>query len=64
MINPFFQNKGPLKIEKILISIKAKRSFENLDTESFDIKDLITASKMKLHSFTQKNMNLWLQLQS
>ena len=44
MINPFFQNKGPLKIEKILSSIKVENNFENLDIEIFDIKNLVSAS--------------------
>ena len=54
MINPFFQKKGPLKIEKILSSIKVENSFENLDTEIFDIKDLVTASKNEITFFHSK----------
>ena len=54
MINPFFQNKGPLKIEKILSSIKVKNSFENLDIEIFDIKDLVTASTNEITFFHSK----------
>ena len=44
MINPFFQNKGPLKIDKILRSIKVESNLEKLDTEIYDIKDLVSAS--------------------
>ena len=62
MINPFFQNKGPLKIEKILSSIKVENNFENLDIEIFDIKDLVSASTNEIIFFTQKNMSLWLHL--
>ena len=54
MINPFFQNKGPLKIEKILNSIKAEGSFENLDAEVSDIKDLVTASTKEITFFHSK----------
>ena len=51
MINPFFQNKGPLKIEKILSSIKVENIFDNLDREIFDIKDLVTASTNEITFF-------------
>ena len=34
MINPFFQNKGPLKFDKILRSIKVESNLEKLDTET------------------------------
>ena len=54
MINPFFQNRGPLKINKILSSIKVSNNFENLDTEIFDIKDLVTASSNEITFFHSK----------
>jgi len=54
MINPFFQNKGPLKIDKILSSIKVENNFENLETEIFDIKDLVTASTKDITFFHSK----------
>jgi len=54
MINPFFQNKGPFKIDKILRSVKAEKNFENLDTEIFDIKDLVTASTNEITFFHSK----------
>ena len=54
MINPFFQNKGPLKIDKILNSIKAENNFENLDSEIFDIKDLVAASSNEISFFHSK----------
>ena len=31
MINPFFQNKGPFRIDKIFSFIKVENNFENLD---------------------------------
>ncbi|MDC1129013.1 LpxD N-terminal domain-containing protein, partial [Candidatus Pelagibacter sp.] len=54
MINPFFQNKGPLNIKKILSSIKSESSFENSDLEIFDIKDLVTASTNEITFFHSK----------
>ena len=54
MINPFFQNKGPFKIKEILSSIKVENSFENLDIEIFDIKDLVTASTNEITFFHSK----------
>ena len=54
MINPFFQNKGPLKINKILSSIKVENNFENLNIEVFDIKDLVSASTNEITFFHSK----------
>jgi len=54
MVNPFFQNRGPLKIDKILSSIKVKNNLETLDSEIFDIKDLVTASSNELTFFHSK----------
>ena len=54
MINPFFQNRGPFKIDKILTSIKVKSNFENLDIKIFDIKDLVTASNNEITFFHSK----------
>jgi UDP-3-O-[3-hydroxymyristoyl] glucosamine N-acyltransferase len=54
MINPFFQNKGPFKIKKILSSIKVENNFENLDIEIFDIKDLVSASTNEITFFHSK----------
>ena len=54
MNNPFFQNKGPLKIEEILSSINTEISFENLDLEIFDIKDLVTSSTNEITFFHSK----------
>ena len=54
MINPFFQNKGPFKIDKILNSIKVENNFENLNIEVFDIKDLVSASTNEITFFHSK----------
>jgi UDP-3-O-[3-hydroxymyristoyl] glucosamine N-acyltransferase len=54
MINPFFHNRGPLKIEKILRSIKAENGFKNLDLEIYDIKDLVSASNNEISFFHSK----------
>ena len=54
MINPFFQNKGPLKINKILRSIKVENNLEKIDTEISDIKDLVTASSNEITFFHSK----------
>ena len=54
MINPFFQNKGPFRVDKILSSIKVENNFENLDIEIFDIKDLVSASANEITFFHSK----------
>ena len=54
MINPFFQNIGPLKIDNILKSINVENSFKNLDVEILDIKDLVTASTKEITFFHSK----------
>jgi UDP-3-O-[3-hydroxymyristoyl] glucosamine N-acyltransferase len=54
MINPFFQNKGPFRVDKILSSIKVENNFENLDIEIFDIKDLVSASTNEITFFHSK----------
>ena len=53
MIN-HFSNKGPLKIDKILRSIKVENIFEKLDTEISDIKDLVTATSNEITFFHSK----------
>jgi UDP-3-O-[3-hydroxymyristoyl] glucosamine N-acyltransferase len=54
MINPFFQNKGPFKLDKILDFIEVKNNFENIDKEIFDIKDLVNASDKDITFFHSK----------
>ena len=45
MNNPFFKNKGPFKIDKLLVlaNIDIEKKFEK--SKIFDVKDLINASK-------------------
>ena len=54
MINPFFENKGPLKIEKLLklAEIKNIQNFNN--TKIYDVKDLATSSKNDITFFHSK----------
>jgi UDP-3-O-[3-hydroxymyristoyl] glucosamine N-acyltransferase len=54
MINPFFQNKGPFKIDNILTYINVKNNIKKLDTEIPDIKDLVTASSNEITFFHSK----------
>ena len=56
MINPFFTNKGPIIIENLLSLIDVENSENYKGNKIFDIKDLVTAKKMMLVSFIQKNM--------
>jgi UDP-3-O-[3-hydroxymyristoyl] glucosamine N-acyltransferase len=61
MNNPFFKNKGPFKINKILkiLNITKQDKFNNF--KIFDIKDLNTASKKDITFFHSKK---YLQLAS
>ena len=54
MINPFFQNKGPFKIEDVLNSANIVNKFEYAETKIFDIKDLVTASSKDITFFHSK----------
>jgi len=54
MINPFFQNQGPFKLNKILDFIKVKNNLQDLDKEIFDVKDLVTASNKDITFFHSK----------
>ena len=56
MINPFFKNKGPFKLDK-LIKVIDIRNIKFYKIKFLDIKDLATATKMILLFFIQKNMN-------
>jgi UDP-3-O-[3-hydroxymyristoyl] glucosamine N-acyltransferase len=58
MINPFFHNKGPLKLDKILNSIKTETNLENIETEVIDIKDLVTASTNDISFFHSKKYEI------
>jgi len=54
MINPFFKNKGPIRINDILNSVKIENRFNYVDIKIFDIKDLITASNKDITFFHSK----------
>mgnify|MGYP006080643531 FL=1 len=54
MQNPFFQNKGPLKIDDILNFSNIDNVFKYINTNIFDIKDLITASSNDITFFHSK----------
>ena len=54
MINPFFTNKGPIKIDNILNSVNINNRFNYVETKIFDIKDLVTASSRDITFFHLK----------
>ena len=54
MINPFFENKGPIKIDDILNSASIKNKFDYTTTKIFDVKDLVTASCKDITFFHSK----------
>ncbi len=58
MINPFFENKGPKKIEEILNQIKFQNKFEYNGINITDIKDLVHASKKDITFFHSKKYEL------
>ena len=57
MINPFFKNRGPFNIDKLLNSLSVKN--ENLTRlKVLILKILVKQKKMILLFFIQKNMKL------
>ena len=58
MINPFFENKGPKKIEEILSQINFKNKSEFSGINIFDIKDLVNASNKDITFFHSKKYEL------
>ncbi len=54
MINLFFENKGPFKIEDILIKAKIKNISNYKDKDIFDIKDLLSATNSDISFFHSK----------
>ena len=54
MINPFFKNKGPFKIDDILNSSNVNNKFNYTETKIFDVKDLVTASNKDITFFHSK----------
>ena len=51
MINPFYKNKGPIKLEDILTKIKFQTKSEYGGINIFDIKDLVSATDQDITFF-------------
>ena len=51
MINPFFENLGPFKIDDILKLTDIENIFKYSNTAIFDIKDLVAASSKDISFF-------------
>ena len=58
MINSFFINKGPFKIQDLLKLSEIINSDNFLDNEISDIKDLSNAKKKNITFFHSKNMKV------
>ena len=58
MINPFFKNKGPKKIEEILTQIKSQNKSQYSGINISDIKDLVKASNKDITFFHSKKYEL------
>ncbi len=58
MTNPFFENKGPKKIEDILTQIKVLNKSKYSGFNIFDIKDLVNASNKDITFFHSKKYEL------
>ena len=54
MTNPFFKNKGPFKIEKLLKLAEIKNSQKFSDLKVYDIKDLSMSSTKDITFFHSK----------
>ena len=52
MINPFFKNKGPIKINEILTNININK--KKIDISISDIKDLVSATGKDISFFHSK----------
>ena len=58
MINSFFENKGPKKIEDILTQIEPQNKSEYRGINISDIKDLVNASNKDITFFHSKKYEL------
>ncbi|MBD1157203.1 UDP-3-O-(3-hydroxymyristoyl)glucosamine N-acyltransferase [Pelagibacterales bacterium SAG-MED20] len=58
MINPFFRNKGPFTIEKLLNLAVIKNEKNFIKTKIFDIKDLLLSTKKDITFFHSKKYEL------
>ena len=54
MINPFFKNKGPFKINEILTNMNVSSNLKNHDTKISDVKDLVNATNKDITFFHSK----------
>ena len=54
MTNPFFENKGPIKISEILHNINSDSKLKNVDINIFDVKDLVNATNEHITFFHSK----------
>ena len=54
MTNLFFENKGPFKINEILLNININSKIKKLDKNIFDIKDLVNATNKDITFFHSK----------
>ena len=54
MTNPFFENKGPFKIDKLLKLAKIKNIHNFNNIKIYDVKDLVTSTKKDITFFHSK----------
>jgi len=54
MINLFFENKGPIKINQILVSVNIDKTFNFSEKKVFDVKDLVAASSKDITFYHSK----------
>ena len=54
MTNPFFKNKGPFKIDKLLKLAEIKKAQNLSNFKIYDVKDLSTSSKKDITFFHTK----------
>ena len=58
MINPFFENKGPFEIKKLLKLSEVKNTKNYKNFKVYNISDLLVQIKMILLSFIRKNTKI------
>ena len=54
MINPFFENKGPFKINEILTNIDVSGNIKKSEIDILDVKDLVNATNQHITFFHSK----------
>ena len=55
MINPFFKNNGPIKIEKLLSNININNNGNFKNDNIYNVADLFSATNKDLTFFIQRN---------